>query len=208
MTDWYRRKTWTTIDKEEFFAKLMRARKDSRAQYLKIQAIELVETKEAYLLTVAKELLTKMLDEYPDDNFNRPSALKALGDIYRLKSNVQQAISYYHQVLEHEAIYPNIQTNAYMSYAEVVVQYQRSDLYPDVENLIEAKLPSLLFPVEQYKANIILAIINQYYQRLHEAECFARQAKGYANLQQSGLTYHKNIGLVVEHEQWLNDLLS
>ena len=46
MAEWYRRKSWTKTDEEEFFAKLARARKDGRAQYLKIQAIELVETED------------------------------------------------------------------------------------------------------------------------------------------------------------------
>jgi hypothetical protein len=45
MKDWYRRKTSTKVDEEEFFTKLGRARKDGRAQYLNIQAIELVETR-------------------------------------------------------------------------------------------------------------------------------------------------------------------
>ena len=38
--DWYRRKSWTKSDQEEFFAKLKKAKKHKRAQYLKIQAIE------------------------------------------------------------------------------------------------------------------------------------------------------------------------
>ena len=42
MTDWYRRKTWTKTEKKKKIAKLGSARKDGRAQYKKIQAIELV----------------------------------------------------------------------------------------------------------------------------------------------------------------------
>ena len=36
MNKWFRRKTWTQKDETEFFVKLNRARKDGRAQYLKI----------------------------------------------------------------------------------------------------------------------------------------------------------------------------
>lgn len=57
MTDWYRRKTWTKRDEEEYFNKLGRARKEGRAQYLRVQAMELVETKEKNLLSVAEILL-------------------------------------------------------------------------------------------------------------------------------------------------------
>src|SRR4051812_44168724 len=100
MADWFRRKSWTETDEEEFFKKLNRARKDGRAQYLKIQAIELVETKDKNLLEVAELLLNKMLTGYPDDNFNKGSALHTLGDIYKLRENWQKAIEYYKQALD------------------------------------------------------------------------------------------------------------
>jgi hypothetical protein len=43
MSDWYRQKTWSKSQEEYFFQKLGRARKDGRAQYLKVQAIELID---------------------------------------------------------------------------------------------------------------------------------------------------------------------
>ena len=81
MSDWYRLKSWTRNDEEHFFKKLNRAKKDGRAQYLKIQAIELVQTEDKALLRVAEGLLNKILTEHPDDNFNRGSAFSTLGDI-------------------------------------------------------------------------------------------------------------------------------
>ena len=81
MIDWYRRKTWTKADEEEYFTKLGRARKDGRAQYLRIQAIELVETKDSKLLDVAESLILKLFSDYPDDEFERSSSLKTLGHL-------------------------------------------------------------------------------------------------------------------------------
>ena len=106
MTEWYRRKTWTKTDQDEFFAKLGRARQSGRAQYLKIQAMELAATKDKDLLKVAETLLNKMLTEYPDDNFNKGSALNTLGDIYRQSGNFKEAINYYKQALDFEKVYP------------------------------------------------------------------------------------------------------
>ena len=71
MTDWYRRKTWTKTDEEEYFDRLGRARKDGRAQYLRVQAIELIETKEDNLLSVAETLLNKILTDYPDNELKK-----------------------------------------------------------------------------------------------------------------------------------------
>jgi len=87
MSDWYRRKTWTENDEAEFFAKLNRARKDGRAQYLKIQAIELIETKKTGLVNVAETLLNKYFDEFPEDNFNKSSCLSQLGEIHLLRND-------------------------------------------------------------------------------------------------------------------------
>lgn len=85
MTDWYRRKTWTKTDEQEYFAKLGRARKDGRAQYLTIQAIELIETKDKTLLSVAEMLLNKILEDYPDYRIEISQTYNSLGEIYKLK---------------------------------------------------------------------------------------------------------------------------
>jgi hypothetical protein len=71
MTDWYRRKTWTATDEEEYFAKLARARKDGPAQYLRVQAIELIETKDKNLLSAAATLLNKILTDFPDNRIEK-----------------------------------------------------------------------------------------------------------------------------------------
>src|SRR5690349_17915695 len=136
MTDWFRKKTWAQTDEEEFFAKLKRARKDGRAQYLKIQAIELVETKDKNLLKVAENLLTKMLSDYPDDNFNKSSALQTLGDIQKQFKNYELAMSFYKQAIEFEKIYPNVQTLAYLDYSELVIKTKKINLFDEVEKIL------------------------------------------------------------------------
>ena len=136
MTQWYRRKTWTKTDEEEFFAKLARARKDGRAQYLKIQAVELVETEDKTLLKVAETLLNKMLTEYPDDGFEKGSALHTLGDIYKLNDNYELAIYFYKQALDFETIYPNVITQAYLDYSELVIKTGKENLFDEVEKQV------------------------------------------------------------------------
>ena len=162
MTDWFRRKSWTQTDEEEFFKKLNRARKDGRAQYIKIQAIELVQTEDTTLLKIAEELLNKMLTEYPDDGFNKSSALLTLGDIYKLRGNYQKAKNYYKQALDFEKVYPNVITQAYLDYSELVVKTVERTLFDDVEQTLLERQPSLMFPIEKYKVNSLLSIINKH----------------------------------------------
>lgn len=122
MADWYRQKKWSKEEEEYFFTKLGRARKDGRAQYLKIQAVELIETKDKKLLDVAESLINKLFSEYPDDRFNRPGALVALGNIYQLRNDDNKAIDYYKQAIYFEIIYPQVRTQAYIYFSELVIK--------------------------------------------------------------------------------------
>jgi tetratricopeptide (TPR) repeat protein len=204
MADWFRRKSWTQTDEEEFFKKLNRARKDGQAQYLKIQAIELVQTEDNALLNVAEELLNKMLTEFPDDNFNRASALHTLGDIYKLRENYQKAKEYYKQALDFEIIYPKVITQAYLNYSELVIKTGDTISFDEVEQTLLERQPRLMFPIEKYKVNSLLSIINKHKDRHDEAKRFAELANQSANAETSGLRYHKYLGIVKDRDNWLD----
>ncbi len=207
MNDWYRRKTWTQKDEEEFFAKLGRARKDGRSQYLKIQAIELIETKDKKLLEVAELLLNKMLTEYPDDKLNIGPALQALGDIYKLKEDLDSAISYYKRAIDFEAVFPNVQTQAYLNYSELIVKTERTEVYKAIEKVLEEKTTGLLFPVEKYKVFSLLAVINKHFGKTEKVKYYENLVEQNANSETSGLRYHKYLGVVKERDSWLDRLI-
>src|SRR5260221_700146 len=207
MKDWYRRKTWTKTDEEEFFTKLGRARKDGRAQYLKIQAIELVETKDNHLLKIAESLLNKMLTEYPDDNFNKSSALHTLGDIYTITGNFDRAIDYYKQAIDFEIVYPNVRTSSYLDFSELIIKTNKTDQYDLVEGLLLKELPGQIFPISKYKTYSILSIINDHKNNNEKAKHFAGLADKNANEETSGLRYHNHLGLVRESDRWLDKLI-
>lgn len=208
MTDWYRRKSWTKIDEEEFYQKLGRARKDSRAQYLKIQAIELLETKDIKLLEVARQLLDKMLTDHPEDKFNRSSALHTLGDIAKANQDYETAIDYYAQALDFEQIYPNIRTQSYLDYSELIVKINKLELYDKIEELLKVEVPNLMFPLHKYKVFSLLAIIYKDKNDVELAEKFALEAEKFANAETSGLRYHKHLGIVNERIEWLDELVN
>ncbi|RPD43361.1 tetratricopeptide repeat protein [Paracnuella aquatica] len=204
MADWFRRKSWTQTDEEEFFEKLNRAPKDGRAQYLKIQAIELVQTQDTDLLKVAEDLLNKMLNEYPEDNFDKGSALSTLGDIYKLQENYAKAKDYYKQALDYEKVYPNVITQAYLDYSELVVKTDETNSFDEVEQILLERQSSLMFPAQKYKVNSLLSIINKHKGRQDEAKLFAELAEQSANAETSGLRYHKYLGVVKDRDTWLD----
>jgi tetratricopeptide (TPR) repeat protein len=207
MTEWYRRKTWTKTDEEEFFAKLRRARKDGRAQYLKIQAIELVATKKKDLLKVAESLLKRMLTEFPENNFDKGSALHTLGDICKLTNNFDEAIDYYKQAIDFEEVYPNVKTDAYLDYSELIVKTGTIDQYDFLEKILLERIPGLLFPVTKYKSYSILSVINNHKNKPDQARKYADLADQSASAKTSGLRYHKYLGVVKERDSWLDRLI-
>lgn len=204
MTEWYRRKTWSENDEIEYFSKLSRARKDGRAQYLKIQAIELIETGEPKLLNVAESLLNKYLSEFSEDNFNRSSSLENLGNIYLFRNDYLKAIEYYKKAIEFEKEYPNVLTQSYLKFSEIIIKNELKENYNYVEEILLSRLDRLSFNIEKYKVFSILSIINKNKGNIELAREYAKIAEENANLDNSGFTYHKNIGIVTERDSVLD----
>jgi tetratricopeptide (TPR) repeat protein len=208
MSDWYRRKTWTENDEIEFYAKLNRARKDGRVQYLKIQAIELIETKEENLIDVAESLLNKYLYEFPEDNFNRSSCLGKLGEIYLLRNSPLKALENFKKAIEFEKIYPNVITQATIKFSEIVIENNIEAEYKYVEEILMNKINSengLTFNNEKYIVYSILSIINKENGNNKIAKEYAEIAEQSVNLESSGFTYHKKLGIVTKRNSILDE---
>ncbi|WP_157805336.1 tetratricopeptide repeat protein [Confluentibacter citreus] len=206
--EWYRKKSWTENDKEHFFTKLKRARKDNRAEYLRIQAVELIETDNPKLLEVAESLLTQMLTEYPDENFSISSALNSLGDIYYKQNKLEKAIDFYKKSVDFEKKYPNLKTQSYLGYSELIIKTNKIDQFDFVKRIILERFNNIFFPVEKYKTASILSIIYQRENQTDLAEKYANIAEHNANKETSGLRYHKNLGIVSNRKSWLDKLVN
>ena len=205
--EWYRKKSWTENDKEHFFTKLKRARKDNRAEYLRIQAVELIETDKPKLLEVAESLLTQMLNEYPDEDFSIGSAFDSLGDIYRKQDKTEKAIEFYKNAVDFEKKYPNMKTQAYLGYSELIIKTDKTDKFDFVKKIILERFNEVFIPIERYKTASILSIIYHRQNYLELSEKYAQIAERNANKETSGLRYHKYLGIVTERNNWLDKLV-
>ncbi|MFZ4263613.1 hypothetical protein ACFRAE_16355 [Sphingobacterium sp. HJSM2_6] len=211
MTDWYRRKTWTKTDEEEYFAKLGRARKDSRAQYLRVQAIELIETKDKNLLSVSETLLNKILKDYPENRIEKSQTYNLLGEIYKLREEYNTALEYFQKSLDIEKEFPNVVTTAYLNFSEAVIRAEKTELYDKVENLLTEKLneDTLIFPVQNYIMYSVMIVIAEYKRNFEQAKIYEELAGKYAKTQTNSLwNPNKNkIGVVKEKVKWLDKLV-
>jgi tetratricopeptide (TPR) repeat protein len=211
MTEWYRRKTWTKQDDEEFFAKLGRSRKDGRAQYLRVQAIELIETRNENLLSVAESLLNKILTEYTNNRLEKSPALNSLGEIYKLRKDYNRALEYFKRSLDFEREYPNVITQAYLNYSETVVEAGRTDLYDEVGTLLndEIRKGTLKFPIQNYILYSVLSVVSEYKGDFKKAKFYSEIAEKNATAKTNSLwkPQKKTWGIVKERKGWLNKLL-
>lgn len=205
--DWYRRKTWTDEDQRDYFERLNLAKKHNRPQYLRIQAIELLETGEKENLEAAEKLLKKQLSEFPEERVNRSSAFRTLGEIERIRGNSDKALNYYRKALNFEKEFPNSITQAYLDFSELVVKEKREEDYNFVQELLLSRIDNLAFPIEKYKAYSILSIINKKNNELEKAKEFAKLAEQFVNAETSGFRYHKKLGVVKERVSWLDKLV-
>lgn len=211
MTDWYRRKTWTVIDEEEFFAKLRRARKDGRAQYLKIQALELIDTRDEKLLNVAEELLNKILIEYPENRIEKSPCYNFLGLIHELRSDSELALYFYKKSLDFEKEFPNVITSSDLDFSKIVIQEGKTEFYDDVEKMLINKIQneSISFPIQNYIMYSILAIISEFKGNSEQAKRFADIAEMNSIAEKNTLwnTRKQKIGIVKNRIKWLDKLV-
>ena len=206
-TEWYRKKTWSKTDEAEYFAKLGRAKKEGRPEYLKIQAIEFVDTKDPALLDIAELLIKKLFTDYPDDKFERSSCLETLGDIYKYRQLFDKAIEYYKNAIDFEKTYPQVLTQAYLEYSKLVVTHKKQDQYNFAEKIVLKRIKDSIFPNEKYIAFSILSIISYYKGDKEKAGQYAELADKNASAETSGLRYHKYLGIVTERDSLLDRLV-
>jgi hypothetical protein len=94
---WFRCTRWTPEASREFEVRLARARKSSRAQYVRIQGVTLVEHGAE---KDGRVLFHRVLDEWPEDEFQVVGALEHLADSYAKAGELGKSERYYRELLE------------------------------------------------------------------------------------------------------------
>jgi tetratricopeptide (TPR) repeat protein len=192
---WFRRKTWTPKDREEFFARLRRSRGAyNKSQYARIQAYELLTTRTTEAYSAALELLDMILVELREDAqlasvyHHRAECYVGLGDLPR-------AIDAYHQVFETQRVRKGELTMAHLDFGWLVATTPLPDLYDEALALL-GEFTHGMFPVDQYRASAIHALILDALGQRELARGHAVIAIQAAAARHSGFRYHAKLGLV------------
>ncbi len=192
MPDWFRRASWTEDDKAEFEAKLGRARRTSRGQYVRIQGVHLAEAGHHH---GAVELFERVLAEFPEPLEIAP-ALSGLGRSLLALGKRELALDAMRRCVRREREYPNVRTGASLEFAFIVASLDARDLFEEARGMLRelnAQESQMLFPVERFKLHASRAILAD------SSDLAAREAGAalrQAGRSDSGLRYHGDLGLV------------
>jgi hypothetical protein len=77
--DWFRSPSWDPPTAADFERRLRRARPHNRAQYTRVQATYLLQAVDAVTREAGRDLLRRVIDEYPD-SIEAKAAWEQLGD--------------------------------------------------------------------------------------------------------------------------------
>ena len=179
--------------------------------FLRIQAIELIETKKDNLLSVAETLLNKILTDYPDNRIEMSQTFNQLGEIYKLREDYTKALAYFQKSLDFEKEFPNVITTAYLNFAETVVRAEKTELYDKVENLLTEIISkdTLKFPFQNYIMYSVMTVISEHKGDFGQAKIYAGLADINATTQTNSLwnPQKKKSGFVKERISWLDKLV-
>lgn len=204
--DWYRRTTWTDDDRADFNARLRRARKHNRPQYLRIQAVHLAD---AGNHTAALELLDRFL-EIDDGSIDLAQAQLQRAESLLATGNEDAAINAFRASLAAERQRPNVQTQAWLLFPWFIVETQHTELYSEADSVLSefsaTRTPS--FPVSDYRLQSIKALLLAHDGNAQQAKLHAQQAMAASYAKHSGYRYHPNLGLVQDTNTAVHERVS
>lgn len=204
--DWFRRKTWTPSDREEFFARLRRSRGASnKAQYARIQAYELLTTRTQEAYSAALELLDMILAEWREDAqlafvyHHRAECFLGLADVAR-------AVVAYRQVFQTQRVCKGQLTMAHLDFGWLVATAPLPDLYDEALAVL-SEFTHETFPIDRYRSNTIHALILDARGQREQARGYARMALQEAAARHSGFRYHATLALVRSPDERVHERL-
>lgn len=184
--DWFRKEQWRETDRADFFERLGRAKRQSRAQYLRIQAVHL---EIAGQLDAAVELLELLLELYPD-RVQLAAAHHQLARCLEVLGRPEEAEEAYRPSLATMREFPHSRTDANLDFAHFALRNEREDLFEEVLGALDEFSEDMIFPAEIYKYASAKALILTRTGRHTEAQMFARRALEESARENSGLRHH------------------
>jgi tetratricopeptide (TPR) repeat protein len=193
--DWYRNTTWNDEVAEAFEQKLSRAR-SGRPQYLRIQAVCLLESTAEGDHEVAVELLHRLIREYSDgDEFAAMEVAGAhahLAEYFASIGRGEAAAAHIERALE-------LEENGFFSYgcelslAELIIAQRWRSRFEEVDTLLDSV--DALLPSDHFRIATVRARLAMQQGDSAGAVAWARAALNIYEAQSSPFPRHPGVGV-------------
>jgi len=159
--DWYRSECWTSEIEAVFNARLARSR-GQRSEYLRIQALTLVETGKCENALPAIQLATRQL-ELKEKNIFAAQMHAIIANAYVVLGNTSAAIEAFRYSVEAERNRPYVHGYHYLEFAWFVATNRLVEFYDETIRVIDQNKQDqdLMLPVNQYRFFGALALISE-----------------------------------------------
>jgi tetratricopeptide (TPR) repeat protein len=148
--EWFRSPSWREEDRELFEAKLGRAQKRNRAQYMRIKALSLAESDDKAARAAAGELFERIFSEHPDDELQVTMAHTDKARWHRKRGEQDQAVEHYRRAVALEDALGGIDWGADLELAELLVE-RNEDLGEAQRMLDRAAVKGLAFKSQRWR---------------------------------------------------------
>lgn len=164
-----------------------------KAQYVRIQALHLVQDARPPLYGAALELLDLLLLEFPDRS-QLAGVHKQRGQCLVALGRGSEALDEFQRAMETERY--GIRSYAYLEFIELVLALDRKDLFHEALSIISKQETPEPFPVTQYRRAAATAFLCEELGMESEAQAHATLALAAAAQAESPFRYHRKLGLV------------
>jgi Tfp pilus assembly protein PilF len=148
--EWFRSPSWREPDRELFEAKLARARKHNKAQYVRIKALSLAESGDTTACTAAGELFDRIFRDYPDDELQVTMAHADKARWHRRRGEHDEAVEHYRRAVALEDVLGSIDWGADLDLAELLVE-RNEDLDEAQAMLDRAAADDVAFKLQRWR---------------------------------------------------------
>jgi len=209
-TEWFRNKTWDTEIQSNFEATLKRARGTySKAQYLKIQGIELLDTKTQKTREIGAELLLRMIKEYPMEETEVVHGNEILGEYFLESEHYDHAEKHLRIVVDYYKRKSRSNTSgmADLKLAKTILKSgQTEKLVEAYEYILKFPKKQLPFNNQRYYYAELAALLCDKMNLRKEAKEFALEALKLSQITTPDFSRHKTIGLAKVSQDQINTL--
>lgn len=202
--DWYRGTEWDPPTREMFELKLGRARRSSRAQYLRIKGAELTGATTLGVRQAGRELLRRVLDQYQDDAVQVTCASADLGSSLLRDGHFEEAVACFRRSMTGVG---NVHVGAELGLAETVLLADWSERYEEAAAaLASSPAASSPFPAWRFRWYLAAARLANRQGDADTASRLAGDALSCLAEEHSPFPRHRNLGLASSDDATLSEL--